>query len=122
MPSNQTMQRFKMMKHLQANQRGRAQCSRSQARTKVQANEMECIAQYLDDLEDLIYAFALKWERIQRVARFALFVLTSGLFQIVAVTLALINPPLATAVASLLLVTLLYRGAVGFPAEPFSIS
>ena len=26
---------------------------------------MECIVQYLDDLEDLIYAFALKWERIR---------------------------------------------------------
>lgn len=75
---------------------------------------MECIIQYLDDLEDLIYAFALKWERIRRAFRFSLFVAASISFQILAVFLALSKPPLAVAVAALLLVGLLYRGVISY--------
>jgi len=73
---------------------------------------MEVLAQYLDDLEDLLYAFALKWERIRRAIRFALFVGLSLLLQVFGIFLALSNPPIAVAVAALLLVGMLYRGAV----------
>lgn len=73
---------------------------------------MELIVQYLDDLEDLIYAIALKWERIRGAVRFTLFIATSVSFQILGVFLALSIPPLAVATAALLLVGLLYRGAV----------
>ena len=79
---------------------------------------MECIVQYLDDLEDLFYAFALKWERIRRVLRFALFVTTSLAFQLLGVFLALSVPALAVATASLLLVGLLYRCAVHYGPAP----
>jgi hypothetical protein len=73
---------------------------------------MEIIIQYLDDLEDLFYAFALKWERIRRAIRFTLFVIASMLFQAFGVFLALSYPPFALAIAALLLVGMLYRGAV----------
>jgi hypothetical protein len=73
---------------------------------------MERIVQYLDDLEDLFYAFALKWERIRRALRFALFVTASVSLQFLGVFLALSVPAMAVATASLLLVGLLYRGAV----------
>lgn len=79
---------------------------------------MEIIAQYLDDLEDLFYAFALKWERIRRAVRFALFVAASISFQVFGVFLALSYPPIAVAVAALLLVGMLYRGAVLYGPEP----
>jgi len=75
---------------------------------------MEVIVQCLDDLEDLFYAMALKWERIRRAIRFALFITTSLLFQILGIFLALATPPLAVAAAALLLVGLLYRGAVSY--------
>lgn len=76
---------------------------------------MECIAQYLDDLEDLFFAAALVTERLRRLAgrmiRICLFaaVLASGVF------LALREPPLALALATLMTVTLLYRAAVHQP-------
>ena len=75
---------------------------------------MECVAQYLDDLEDLVFAFALVWERIRRALHFALFVFASVTLQSLGVLLALTNPPLAVATAALLLVWLLYRGAVSY--------
>lgn len=73
---------------------------------------MERIVQYLDNLEDLFYAFALKWERIRRTLRFALFIATSVSFQLLGVFLALSIPALAVATASLLLVGLLYGSVV----------
>jgi len=73
---------------------------------------MECIAQYLDDLEDLCYAFVLIWERIRRTLHFAFFILVSVSLQAFGVVLALTAPPLAIATVALLLVWLLYRGAV----------
>ena len=82
---------------------------------------MERIVQYLDDLEDLYYAFALKWERIRRALRFALFVALSLSFQILGIFLALSIPALAVATASLLLVGLLYRSVVHYgPGMPAS--
>ncbi len=82
---------------------------------------MERILQYLDDLEDLCYAFALKWERIRRTLRFALFLTTSISFQVLGIFLALSIPALAVATASLLLVGLLYRNVVYYgTATPVS--
>ncbi len=73
---------------------------------------MECFVQYLDDLEDLYYAVALIWERIRTRIRFAVFVAASLALQVFGVFIALNSPPIAVAIASLLLVALLYRGAV----------
>ena len=73
---------------------------------------MECFVQYLDDLEDLYYAVALIWERIRTRVRFAVFVIASLALQVFGVFIALNSPPMAVAIASLLLVALLYRGAV----------
>jgi hypothetical protein len=73
---------------------------------------MELFVQYLDDLEDLIYACALLAERIRQAARFILFISASVSIQILGVFLALANPPMAVAAASLLLVGMLYRGVV----------
>jgi hypothetical protein len=73
---------------------------------------MECFLQYLDDMEDFVYAVALIWERIRTKIRFTVFVAASATCQVLGVLLALTNPPLAMATASLLLVALLYHGAV----------
>lgn len=81
---------------------------------------MEVIVQYLDNLEDLVYAVALKWERIRRAIRFAFFLILSLSFQVLGVVLALLYPPIAIAVAALLMVGLLYRGAVQYGPGPAS--
>ena len=78
---------------------------------------MERIVQYLDDLEDLVYAVALIWERIRRTFRFTFFMIASVSLQALGIFLALTIPPLAVALASLLLVTVLYRGAVYHGSE-----
>jgi len=73
---------------------------------------MERIVQYLDDLDDLVYGVPLVWEKIRQL--FSLLV-TLGLFLfslVAGIYLALVSPPLAVAAASILLVALLYRGAV----------
>ena len=43
---------------------------------------MECLVQYLDDLEDLLFAVALKAERIRQVVRFFLFMITAATLQV----------------------------------------
>ena len=73
---------------------------------------MELFVQYLDDLEDVIYAFALLAERIFQAIKFFLFVSVSVGFQVLGILLALASPPLAVAAASLLIVGMLYRGVV----------
>jgi len=78
---------------------------------------MECLVQYLDDLEDLVYAFALKWERIRRAFRFSLFVAVTLAFQLLAISLALSEPPLAVAVVALLLVGLLHKVVMSHDAS-----
>jgi hypothetical protein len=73
---------------------------------------MERLLQYWDDLDDLVYAVALTWESIRRLARFTFHL--SGLVTVKAIGIyfALTAPPLAIATATLLFVTLLYRGVV----------
>ena len=74
---------------------------------------MECLVQYLDDLEDLFYALALKAERIRQALQFFLFLAAAAALQVGGVFIALKNPPIAVAVASLLLVGMLFRAVVG---------
>jgi membrane protein YdbS with pleckstrin-like domain len=74
---------------------------------------MECLVQYLDDLEDLLYALALKAERIRQALQFFLSLAAAAALQVGGVFIALKSPPIAVAVASLLLVGMLYRAVVG---------
>ena len=70
---------------------------------------MECLLQYLDNLDDLIGAFGLLWERLRR----AIFTLVAALSVMVASAtgawLALLHPPVAAAISTVLFVVLLYR-------------
>ena len=73
---------------------------------------MEQFIQYLDDIEDFVYAVALARERIRHAVRFLVFLCTSLAIQAGGVLLALESPPIAVACASLALVGMLYRGVV----------
>lgn len=81
---------------------------------------MECLLQYLDDLEDFYYALALLAERIRRAAKTMLILAMSLVFQVLGIALALSRPPLAIAVVSLMTVAMLYHSVTGpiRPAEP----
>jgi hypothetical protein len=73
---------------------------------------VERLLQYLDDLEDLIFAVPLIAEQIRRAIQRILFLLGSALLQVGCVILALVNPPLALAVVVLMMVGLLHRAAM----------
>ncbi len=73
---------------------------------------MERFLQYLDDLEDLIYAAPLVAEQLRRATLRILFLLGSICLQGAGVALALYHPPLALAVVTLLLVGLLFHAVV----------
>ncbi|MDX1506943.1 MAG: hypothetical protein R3358_01605 [Woeseiaceae bacterium] len=79
---------------------------------------MERLLQYWDDLDDLVGALYLCYERIRRVVLFTLYALVVAASQIAVVLLALERPPLALAAATILLVTLMYRSvtAPGYSA------
>lgn len=79
---------------------------------------MERLAQYFDNLEDLIFAFALKAERLRQAACFFLFMATSASLQVAGVILALKYPPLAMGIVALLVVGVLFRSVIGHPAAP----
>jgi len=70
---------------------------------------MERILLYWDNLDDVVGAFALMAERIRKLLLFAACTTCVGVLQIGGILLALSEPPLALAVATILLVTLLYR-------------
>lgn len=74
---------------------------------------MERIVQYLDDLEDLVYAVALIAERLRRALRSMVTAFLALGMLAVGFLLALSQPPLALATIALLMVTALYRAAVG---------
>jgi len=78
---------------------------------------MERLAQYLDNLEDLIFAFALKVERIRQVAYFCAFMVVSVSLQAAGVIVALKDPPLALGIVALLVVGALFWSVVGHPAS-----
>jgi len=73
---------------------------------------VERLLQYLDDLEDFIYAAPLIAEQLRRAIQRILFLLASIVLQIAGVILALSHPPLALAVVTLMLVALLYRAVI----------
>ena len=73
---------------------------------------MERLLQYLDDLEDVIYAAPLIAEQIRGATLRVLFLLGSFCLQVAGVLLALRHPPLALAVVTLLVVGLLHRAVV----------
>lgn len=76
---------------------------------------MECLIQYLDELEDLIFAIALKAERIRMAVSFFIFMATGAALQVFCVLIALQHPPIALAVASLLAVGMLFHAVVDHP-------
>jgi len=76
---------------------------------------MECLLQYLDDLDDAVYAIALLGERIRRVAITLAIVFVSAVMQVAVVVLALNQPSLGVGAASLLTVSLMYRSITAGP-------
>jgi hypothetical protein len=83
---------------------------------------MEVLVQYLDDLGDLFYAIALLAEKIRNVVHFFLFMAAALTLQLLGVFIALVSPPMAVAVASLLMVGMLYRGVVHNPSLAKAVS
>jgi hypothetical protein len=82
---------------------------------------MERLIQYLDDIEDTVYAVALLMERVRRFLQTVLLLVASVIFQGLGVLLALSRPPMALAVVCLVTVGMLYRSATGpqpVPAPP----
>jgi hypothetical protein len=70
---------------------------------------MECLLQYLDNLDDLFGALGLLWETMRR----AILMLLAATMVLVAsgtgIWLALLHPPAAAAISTVLFVILLYR-------------
>lgn len=73
---------------------------------------MEFLLQYLDDLDDFVGTLALIAERIRRLLKALILTSVTIGLQMFGVMLALTQPPLALAVASLLSVGMLYRAVV----------
>lgn len=72
---------------------------------------MERLLQYWDDLDDLFGIIGLVGERLRAVVFVLAFVVASSIVQAGGVWLALRHPPLASACAIILFVTLLYQMA-----------
>jgi hypothetical protein len=70
---------------------------------------MECLLQYLDNLDDLYGALGLVWERMRRSLLKLIYATLLAAVAAGAVWLALLQPPVAMAVATMLFVILLYR-------------
>ena len=70
---------------------------------------MECLLQYMDDLDDLAGALGLIYERIRSRALGLLALLFGASIVAGSTMLALVHPPLALAIGILLFVILLYR-------------
>tara|TARA_R110000782_G_scaffold39383_8_gene91533 strand:- start:3531 stop:3776 length:246 start_codon:yes stop_codon:yes gene_type:complete len=70
---------------------------------------VECILQYLDDLDDLYGMAGLIVERIRRLAILAITCLLLACGAAAGVWIAAVHPPMAVASSILLFVTLLYR-------------
>ena len=78
---------------------------------------MECLLQYLDDIDDLIGAFGLLYEGLRRLV-LALVALAVSLVSVASgVVLALAHPPIALATCILLFVALLYRSVTTLTRE-----
>ena len=70
---------------------------------------MECLLQYLDDLDDLFGAVGLLSERLRRAMLKLLAVTMATVAAAAGVSLALLHPPIALATSTVLFVILLYR-------------
>ena len=70
---------------------------------------MECLLQYLDDLDDLFGIVGLVWERLRRAMLRLLAVLMAAVVAGAGMWLALLHPPIALATSTVLFVVLLYR-------------
>ena len=78
---------------------------------------MERVLLYWDDLDDIVGAFALMAERIRKLLLFAAYTTCVASLQIGAILLALSEPPLALAIATILLVIVLYRETTNPPSR-----
>lgn len=81
---------------------------------------MECLLQYLDDLDDFVGMLALAAERIRQFVRAVVLVSLALCVEVFGIFLALTQPPLALAAVSLVSVGLLYRAAVTHTGNPLS--
>ena len=74
---------------------------------------MECLLQYLDELDDLYGMVGLVFERLRRVV--LAFLCIAGLIAatLMGGWLAFVHPPVGMAISYLLAVMLLYRSATG---------
>ena len=70
---------------------------------------MECLLQYLDDLDDLFGVVGLVWERLRRAMFKLLAVIMATIAATAGIWLALLHPPIALATSTVLFVILLYR-------------
>ena len=79
---------------------------------------MERLLQYMDDIDDVIGAFGLVYERLRRILMTIVTLLISGASISAGVLLAVWHPSIALATCVLLLVALLYRAVTAPAGEP----
>ncbi len=72
---------------------------------------MECLLQYLDNLDDLFGVIGLLWERVRRalLLLFAAFLMLAA--ALTGIWLSFLHPPTAAAASTVLVVALLYLSA-----------
>lgn len=70
---------------------------------------MECLLQYLDEIDDFFGAIGLLYESLRKLALACLALLTGLTAVASGVALALAHPPIALATSILLFLALLYR-------------
>lgn len=73
---------------------------------------MECVLQWLDNLDDLVSMLRMQVESFRRIALALVTLTAGGIVAVGGALLAALQPPLALALASLLTVSVLYRGTV----------
>ncbi|MGB5332528.1 MAG: hypothetical protein WBM80_09930 [Woeseiaceae bacterium] len=81
---------------------------------------MERLLQYMDDIDDLIGAVGLVYERLRRLLMTILALIVFTLLTGAGIVLAAWHPPIALAICLLLVVALLYRAVtmpVGGPLQ-----
>lgn len=78
---------------------------------------MERLMQYLDDVEDFLYAIVMAAGRIARALGAVLWLAASIATPVGIVLLALSQPPLGLGAATMLSVILLYRAVVNRPGQ-----
>ena len=81
---------------------------------------MERLVQYLDDLEDLIYAVALKAERIREALQYFVLITALAILQFAAISIALWHPPFALAIAALLLVGMMLHTVLNYSPDVYA--